>query len=161
MRYEMTARENIAVGGSNSKHANDGDLIMLPRKAWPTRSSRSSPVAMIRCSPRFEGGVDLSGGEWQKFALARAYLRDAQLLILDEPTARSMRAVSWRFSSASPSSPAQNGSPHFSSFFNRPHGRPYCRPRSRSSGRRRHHVQLLGLGGRYANMFEMQAASYR
>jgi ATP-binding cassette subfamily B protein len=36
---------------------------------------------------RFEGGVDLSGGEWQKIALARAYLRDSQLLILDEPTA--------------------------------------------------------------------------
>ena len=36
---------------------------------------------------RFEGGVDLSGGEWQKLALARAYLRDSQLLILDEPTA--------------------------------------------------------------------------
>ncbi|MGH9759655.1 MAG: ATP-binding cassette domain-containing protein, partial [Blastocatellia bacterium] len=36
---------------------------------------------------RFEGGVDLSGGEWQKIALARAYMRDAQILILDEPTA--------------------------------------------------------------------------
>jgi ATP-binding cassette subfamily B protein len=36
---------------------------------------------------RFEGGVDLSGGEWQKIALARAYMRDAQVLILDEPTA--------------------------------------------------------------------------
>ena len=36
---------------------------------------------------RFDGGLDLSGGEWQKFALARAYMRDAQLLILDEPTA--------------------------------------------------------------------------
>ncbi|MFP5260564.1 MAG: ABC transporter ATP-binding protein [Blastocatellia bacterium] len=36
---------------------------------------------------RFEGGVDLSGGEWQKVALARAYMRDAQVLILDEPTA--------------------------------------------------------------------------
>jgi ATP-binding cassette, subfamily B, bacterial len=36
---------------------------------------------------RFEGGVELSGGEWQKIALARAYMRDAQLLILDEPTA--------------------------------------------------------------------------
>jgi ATP-binding cassette subfamily B protein len=36
---------------------------------------------------RFDGGVELSGGEWQKIALARAYIRDAQLLILDEPTA--------------------------------------------------------------------------
>ena len=36
---------------------------------------------------RFEGGVELSGGEWQKMALARAYLRNAQVLILDEPTA--------------------------------------------------------------------------
>ena len=36
---------------------------------------------------RFDGGVDLSGGEWQKVALARAYLREAQVLILDEPTA--------------------------------------------------------------------------
>jgi ATP-binding cassette subfamily B protein len=36
---------------------------------------------------RFDGGVDLSGGEWQKVALARAYMRDAQLLIMDEPTA--------------------------------------------------------------------------
>ena len=50
---------------------------------------------------RFEGGVDLSGGEWQKIALARAYLRDSQLLILDEPTAsldaRSEREVFQRF----------------------------------------------------------------
>ena len=36
---------------------------------------------------RFEGGIDLSGGEWQKIALARAYIRNAQLIILDEPTA--------------------------------------------------------------------------
>ena len=42
----------------------------------------------IKCSDAgSKRGVDLSGGEWQKFALARAYLRDAQVLILDEPTA--------------------------------------------------------------------------
>jgi len=62
---------------------------------------------------KFEGGVDLSGGEWQRIALARAYLRQAQILILDEPTASldpwrnmkslksspSSRATNWRFSS--------------------------------------------------------------
>lgn len=35
---------------------------------------------------RFNQGIELSGGEWQKIALARAYMKDAQLLILDEPT---------------------------------------------------------------------------
>ena len=58
---------------------------------------------------RFEGGVDLSGGEWQKVALARAYLRDAQVLILDEPTAaldaRSEFEVFQRFAELTPARP--------------------------------------------------------
>ena len=53
---------------------------------------------------RFEGGVDLSGGEWQKLALARAYLREAQVLILDEPTAALTPEPNLKYSSVSTSS---------------------------------------------------------
>ena len=102
MRYEMTARENISVGKI-------GDGTNIASIAAAARKSMAAPV--IERLPlgygqmlgrRFEGGVDLSGGEWQKIALARAYLRDSQLLILDEPTAsldaRSESDVFHRFS---------------------------------------------------------------
>src|SRR5229473_761207 len=87
MRYEMTARENIAVGRID-------EINNLP--LLKTAADKSMADDVIERLPRlyeqmlgqrFEGGVDLSGGEWQKVALARAYLRDAQVLILDEPTA--------------------------------------------------------------------------
>ena len=87
MRYDMTAGENIAIG-----RIEDQDNVFRVRSA----AQKSLAEQVIRKLPkgyeqilgrRFEGGVDLSGGEWQKIALARAYLRDAQVLILDEPTA--------------------------------------------------------------------------
>jgi len=58
-----------------------------PKKVLRTRLFKDSQSLQPAPGLRFEGGVDLSGGEWQKIALARAYLRDSQLLILDEPTA--------------------------------------------------------------------------
>src|SRR5256714_6885916 len=87
MRYEMTARENIAVG----RIEEIGNLELLQTAAH--KSMADSVIGRLpgiydqMLGRRFEQGVDLSGGEWQKVALARAYLRDAQLLILDEPTA--------------------------------------------------------------------------
>jgi ATP-binding cassette subfamily B protein len=111
---------------------------------------------------RFEGGVDLSGGEWQKIALARAYLRDAQLLILDEPTAaldaKSELEVFERFAELTAGKMALLISHRFSTV------RMADRIVVLEGGRlveEGSHQQLMALGGRYASMFEMQAASYR
>ena len=111
---------------------------------------------------RFEGGVDLSGGEWQKMALARAYLRDAQVLILDEPTAaldaRSEYEVFQRFAELTAGKMALLISHRFSTV------RMADRIVVLENGKiaeEGSHEQLARLGGRYKEMFEMQAASYR
>ena len=111
---------------------------------------------------RFETGVDLSGGEWQKVALARAYLRDAQLLILDEPTAaldaRSEFEVFQRFAELTTGKMALFISHRFSTV------RMADRIVVLENGKiaeEGSHDQLARLGGRYKEMFELQAASYR
>ncbi|MBT4500848.1 MAG: ABC transporter ATP-binding protein [Gemmatimonadetes bacterium] len=85
--YHMTARDNVALGGIGKR--DDLDAIR-------TAAERGQAAPLIESLPsgyetmlgrRFEGGVDLSGGEWQKIALSRAFMRDAQILILDEPSA--------------------------------------------------------------------------
>jgi ATP-binding cassette, subfamily B, bacterial len=162
MRYEMTARENIAVG--RIEHVND--LPPLERSA--EKSMADEVVAKLpsryeqMLGRRFEGGVDLSGGEWQKIALARAYLRDAQLLILDEPTsaldARSEYEVFQRFSELTTEKMAIFISHRFSTV------RMADRIVVLENGRiaeEGDHDSLTHLGGRYAEMFELQAASYR
>ena len=111
---------------------------------------------------RFEGGVDLSGGEWQKFAFARAYMRDAQLLILDEPTAtldaRAEYEVFRRFAELTKGRMAVLISHRFSTV------RMADRILVLQDGRIREqgtHQNLVALGGQYAELFELQAAGYR
>ena len=111
---------------------------------------------------RFEGGVDLSGGQWQKIALARAYMRDAQVLILDEPTAtldaRAEYEVFLRFAELTRGRMAVLISHRFSTV------RMADRILVLEHGRileQGSHEQLLALGGRYAELFELQAAGYR
>jgi ATP-binding cassette subfamily B protein len=162
MRYEMTARENIAVG--RIERMNDLELLQQSaRKSMATDVLRKLPLGFEQMlGRRFDGGVDLSGGEWQKVALARAYLRDAQVLILDEPTsaldARSEYEVFQRFAELTAEKMALFISHRFSTV------RMADRIVVLENGRiaeEGDHDTLTSLGGRYAEMFELQAASYR
>ena len=107
-------------------------------------------------------GLDLSGGEWQRIALARAYLRDAQLLILDEPTAaldaKSELEVFERFAELTAGKMALLISHRFSTVRMADRIVVLAGGRLVEAGT---HQQLMALGGQYAEMFEMQAASYR
>ncbi|MFL5621278.1 MAG: ABC transporter ATP-binding protein, partial [Gemmatimonadaceae bacterium] len=95
VRYDMRFDENIGVGEIDSVRADLERSNGTP--ATITAAAENSLAASLlprfakgyqqMLGRRFEDGVDLSGGEWQKIALARAYIRDAQVLILDEPTA--------------------------------------------------------------------------
>jgi ATP-binding cassette subfamily B protein len=162
MRYEMTARENIAVG----RIEEIGNLELLQTAAH--KSMADSVIGRLpgiydqMLGRRFEQGVDLSGGEWQKVALARAYLRDAQLLILDEPTAaldaRSEFEVFRRFSELTAGKMALFISHRFSTVRSADRILVLANGKIAEEGT---HEQLSRLGGRYAEMFEMQASSYR
>ena len=162
MRYEMTAGENIAVG--RVEQLQQRQLIeSAARKSLADEVVARLPQGYDQMlGRRFEMGVDLSGGEWQRLALARAYLRDAQVLILDEPTAgldaRSEFDVFRRFSELTAGKTALFISHRFSTV------RMADRIVVMEDGRITedgNHEQLASLGGRYAEMFEMQAASYR
>ena len=161
MRYEMTARENIAVG----RIEEIDDLALL--EAAARKSLADAVIAKIggydqMLGRRFETGVDLSGGEWQKVALARAYLRDAQLLILDEPTAaldaRSEFEVFRRFAELTAGKMALFISHRFSTVRMADRIVVLANGKIAEEGS---HDQLARLGGRYKEMFELQAASYR
>ena len=161
VKYEMTARQNIATGRLESAH----------EEAIREAANKSLAAEVVEHLPnkydqllgrRFEGGVDLSGGEWQKFALARAYLREAQILILDEPTAsldaRSEYEVFHRFAELTEKRMAVLISHRFSTV------RMADRIVVLEGGciaEQGTHNELMALGGRYSGMFELQASSYR
>lgn len=162
MRYDLPARENIGVG----RIENLSDLRSIREAA--RKSGADEIVARLphgfdqMLGRRFEGGVDLSGGEWQKFALARAYLRDAQVLILDEPTASLDAAAEYevfrRFAELTQGRLAILISHRFSTV--RMCDRIVVLEKGviREEGT---HQELLATGGSYARLFQLQAANYR
>ena len=161
VRYEMTARQNIASGRLD--RADEPAIRAAARKSLADQVISRLPSGYGQLlGRRFEGGVDLSGGEWQKMALARAYLRDAQILILDEPTAsldaRSEYEVFQRFAELTDGKMALLISHRFSTV--RMAGRILVLENGRIAEQGTH-SQLMALGGRYAGMFELQAASYK
>ncbi len=160
VHYEMTARHNIAVG---RLEATEASILEAAHKSLADQVIGRLPGGFDQLlGRRFEGGLDLSGGEWQRMALARAYLRDAQILVLDEPTAaldaRSEHEVFERFAELTEGKMALLISHRFSTV------KMADRILVLEDGRvaeQGSHGSLLALGGRYASMFELQAASYR
>jgi ATP-binding cassette subfamily B protein len=162
MRYDMTAAENIAIGKIEERE-NTFRVRAAAQKSLAEHVIRKLPKSYDQIlGRRFEGGVDLSGGEWQKMALARAYLRDAQLLILDEPTAaldaKSEHEVFQRFAELTQGKMALLISHRFSTVKMADRILVLEQGQIAEQG---DHQELLLRGGRYAEMFELQAASYR
>ncbi len=162
LRYQMTTNENIAVG--NIKELNNQELIIKSAK-----QSLANPI--IERLPNkynqmlgrhFAQGVELSGGEWQKVALARAYMRDAQLMILDEPTAaldaRSEYEVFQRFSELTQDKTAMLISHRFSTVRMANRILVLDKGEILEIGS---HEELLEKGGQYSELFQLQAMGYR
>jgi ATP-binding cassette subfamily B protein len=160
--YQFSARENIGIG--RVERLDDTPAIS-------EAASKSGAAAVIERLPEgydtvlgkwFDGGVNLSGGEWQKVALGRAFMREAQILILDEPSAALDAKAEFEL---------------FSRLRELAHGRTAIFISHRFSTVRQAdrilvfeqgsliesgtHEELLALGGRYAELFNLQAASYR
>jgi ATP-binding cassette subfamily B protein len=162
VRYDMTAQENIGIGRV-SKLRNVEEIVAAAQKSRANEVVQKLPAGYKQMlGRRFDGGVDLSGGEWQKIALARAYLREAQILILDEPTAsldaKSEQQVFQQFAELTQNKLSLLISHRFSTV------RMADRIVVLEDGRiieEGPHTQLLAREGKYAEMFELQASNYR
>ena len=162
VRYSLTAGENIAVGRIDARE----DTARVVRSA--EQSLAAEMIARLPATydqpigKRFATGVELSGGEWQKLAIARAYMRDAQRLVLDEPTAaldaRAEFEVFQRFKALSAGRTSMLISHRFSSVRMADRILVLNEGTVDSMGT---HEALLARKGRYAELFELQAQGYR
>ena len=170
VRYDMRFDENIGVGEIDSVRA-DLDKSNGTPVAITTAAENSLAASLLprfakgyqqMLGRRFDEGVDLSGGEWQKIALARAYIRDAQVLILDEPTAaldaRAEYEVFLRFSELVAGRMAVLISHRFSTVRMADRIIVLRHGKVEEQGS---HEELLARRGLYEELFSMQAAGYR
>jgi ATP-binding cassette subfamily B protein len=162
LRYQMSFAQNIAVGNIDEQ---------FNRPLIEQSAEKSLASVLVKRLPnqydqalgrRFNNGIELSGGEWQKVALARAYMKESQLLILDEPTsaldARAEYQVFQRFAELTKGKTAVLISHRFSTV------RMANRILVLDKGQLLEigsHEELLALNGRYAELFHLQAAGYR
>ncbi len=167
VRYHLTAAENIAVGRIEERADRPRIETSAERSLADTVIAGLAEGYEQTLGKRFKTGVDLSGGQWQKVALARAYMREAQLLILDEPTAaldaRAEAEVFERFKDLTAGKTAILISHRFSTV--RMADRILVLAPGPDGGGRvaeiGSHEELLALGGTYAELFGLQAAGYR
>ncbi|WP_343704355.1 ABC transporter ATP-binding protein [Chitinophaga sp.] len=161
-RYQMTLRQNIAVGNIDEYN----NQPMVENAAYKSMANELTERLPGRYNQmlgrRFSNGVELSGGEWQKIALARAYMKNAQVLILDEPTAaldaRAEYEVFLRFADLTKGKSAVLISHRFSTVRMADRILVLERGELVEIGS---HEQLLEKGGRYAELFHLQAQGYR
>jgi ATP-binding cassette, subfamily B, bacterial len=162
VRYNLRAADNIAVGRIEARD----DRARIRRAA--SRSQADEVIAELPAGyeqmigKRFRTGIELSGGEWQKIAIARAYMREADVLILDEPTAaldaRSEYEVFRRFKELSEGKTAILISHRFSSVRMADRILVLADGKVEAAGT---HEELVSRPGRYSELFELQAAGYR
>ncbi|HEY1460911.1 MAG TPA: ABC transporter ATP-binding protein [Casimicrobiaceae bacterium] len=162
VRYHLSAADNIAVGRIDARDDRTR-IVEAARRSLADEVIDKLPRGYDQIiGKRFRTGVDLSGGEWQKIAIARAYMRDAQVLILDEPTAaldaRAEFEVFRRFKELSAGKTAVLISHRFSSVRMADRIVVLVDGRVEAMGT---HEELLAQRGRYAELFELQAAGYR
>lgn len=160
-RFHFSAGENIAVGRIDAR-AEQGRILDAAQRSRAdeviTRLPRQYEQPLGK---RFRNGIDLSGGEWQKIALARGYMRDADVLILDEPTAaldaRAEYEVFQRFRELSRDKTVILISHRFSSVRMADRILVLHAGRVEESGS---HAELIAARGRYAELFGLQASGY-
>jgi ATP-binding cassette subfamily B protein len=170
VRYDMRFDENIGVGEIESVRADLDKNNGTPQSISAAAENSLAASLLPRFTKgyqqmlgrRFDDGVDLSGGEWQKIALARAYIRDAQVLILDEPTAaldaRAEYEVFLRFSELVAGRMAVLISHRFSTVRMADRIIVLRHGKVEEQGS---HEELLAKHGLYEELFTMQAAGYR
>src|SRR4051812_11091234 len=162
VRFHLTAAENIAVGRIEARD-DRSRIVHAAEQSGADELIRKLPGGYDQViGKRWKTGTDLSGGEWQKIAIARAYMRDAQVLVLDEPTAaldaRAEYEVFKRFKELSATKMALLISHRFSSVRMADRIVVLGEGLLEAIGT---HEELLARGGRYKELFELQAAGYR
>ncbi|MEJ7694001.1 ABC transporter ATP-binding protein [Daejeonella sp.] len=162
LKYQMTFAQNIATGNIIEKD-NRGLIEVAAQKSLADLLAKRLPDHYDQMlGKRFADGMELSGGEWQKVALARAYMKDTQLMILDEPTAaldaRAEYEVFERFAELTKGKSAVLISHRFSTVRMADRILVLDKGELIEIGS---HEELLNKGGRYAELFNLQAMGYR